>query len=92
MSRLPTPEEIKEIRERNKERDAKFLGDPKLPEKINLLRKRWWELYQAERELRDFDRTKTGIHLTIRAVDHARAAVMDAVREFFYEEMGGGRA
>lgn len=74
-----------------RKRHADLLISPKLPGKIDLLRKCWWELLRAEVELRDFDRTKTGIHLTIRAVDDARAAVLDAVREFFCEEVGGGK-
>lgn len=74
-----------------KKKQAELLTSPKLPGKIDLLRKRWWELFQAERELRDFDQTKTGIHLAVRAIDDARNAVLDAVREFFCEEMGGGR-
>lgn len=74
-----------------KKKQEDLLTSPKLPGKIDLLRKRWWELFQVERELRDFDRSKTGIHLTIRAVGDARNAVLDAVREFFCEEMGGGK-
>lgn len=81
----------KEVCAEIKKKQEDLLISPKLPEKIDLLRKRWRELGRAEVELRDFNRTKTGIHLTIRAVDDARNAVLDAVREFFCEEMGGGR-
>lgn len=93
MSRF-TPEmekKCEEIRAEIKKKQAELLTSPKLPGKIDLLRKRWWELFRAERELRDFDPTKQGIILAVRAVDAAQAAVLDAVREFFCEEMGGGQ-
>lgn len=72
--------------------EVECLPLPQLHKKIDLLRKRWWQLWRAEVDMRDFDRTKQGINLAVRAVDEARENLFDAVREFFYEEMGGGQS
>lgn len=74
------------------EKLANILKSPDLFMKISLLRKRWLELYRAGIDLRECQDDLVNRRLASDAEWRAKEAVIDAVREFFYEEMGGGKA